>query len=182
MAGQRPAPRLRKIMLLLFRLVIYLVGGYFSMACAVEIGGSGQYRLIGFAVGPIFGVVVLVWQSDYVLALFESESLKFLLLSTLIWSLVDWLLHMASGDRYFDLDILMGSILLPCAHAWVFRSSWRRAGLAIALSFVGFELSRLIPENGPDLMRRIINPAALWQGGYLLAMFSRRFNGPRAVS
>jgi hypothetical protein len=165
-------------MILAFRLAMYVVGGYLSMACAVEVGGNGHYPLIGFAVGPIFGVVVLLWRNDFV----SSASLKFLLLSTLIWSLVDWLLHVASGDKYFDLDILVGSILLPCAHAWVFRSSWRRAGLAIALSFAGFELSRLIPENGPDLMRRIINPAALWQGGYLLAMFARRFNGPRAVS
>jgi hypothetical protein len=169
---------LRKIMLLVFRLVIYLVGGYLSMACAVEIGGNGHYPLIGFAVGPIFAIVVLLWQNDFV----SSASLKFLILSTLIWCLVDWLLHVASGDKYFDLDILVGSILLPCAHAWIFRSSWRRACLAIVLSFVGFELSRLIPENGPNLVRRIINPAMLWQGGYLLAMFARRFNGPRAVS
>jgi hypothetical protein len=158
-------------MILAFRLVMYLVGGYLSMACAVEIGGSGQYRLIGFAVGPIFGVVVLVWQSDYVLALFESESLKFLLLSTLVWSLVDWLLHVAGGDPYFDLDILAGSILLPCAHAWVFRSSWRRALLAIVLSFVGFESARLLPESGSNGVARVINAATLWQGGYLLAMF-----------
>jgi hypothetical protein len=157
-------------MLLAFRLLIYLAGGYLSMACATEIGGGSQYKLIGFLVGPIFGIVVLVWQSDYVLALFGSESLKFLVLSTLIWALVDVLLHVASADRYFDLDILVGSILLPCAHAWVFRSSWRRA-FAIALSFVGFESSRLLPEGRSHAVAQIINAASLWQGGYLLAMF-----------
>ena len=163
-------------MILAVRLVIYLVGGYLSMACATEIGGGSQYKLIGFLVGPIFGVVVLLWQSDYVLALFESANLKFLLLSTLIWSMVDWLLHVASADRYFDLDILVGSILLPCAHAWVFRSSWRRALLAIVLSFAGFESSRLLPESRSHGVAQIINAASLWQGGYLLAMF-----GPAVV-
>jgi len=158
-------------MILAFRLVMYLVGGYLSMACATEIGGSGQYRLIGFAVGPIFGAVVLLWRSDYVISLFDSANLKFLLLSTVIWSLVDWLLHVASGDAYFDLDILVGSILLPCAHAWVFRSSWRRACLAIVLSFVGFESARLLPEGRSQGVAQIINAATLWQGGYLLAMF-----------
>src|SRR5579864_5671125 len=111
-ANQTCSTAKKIIMLLAFRLLIYLVGGYLSMACATEIGGGSQYKLIGFLVGPIFGFVVLVWQSDYVLALFESESLKFLLLSTLIWALVDWLLHVAGGDAYFDLDILVGSILL----------------------------------------------------------------------
>jgi hypothetical protein len=158
-------------MLLVFRLVMYAVGGYLSMACATEIGGDGKYPLIGFAVGPIFGIVVLLWQSDSVRSLVGSASLQFLILSTLVWALIDWLLHVASDDKYLDLNILVGSILLPCAHAWVFKSSWRRAGLAIVLSFVGFESSRLIPESGPALVRQIVNAASLWQGGYLLAIF-----------
>jgi hypothetical protein len=157
-------------MILAFRLVMYVAGGYLSIVCATEIGGNGKYPLIGFAVGPIFGIVVLIWQSDSVRSLIASSSLKFLLLSTLVWALIDWLLHVASGDKYLDLNILVGSILLPCAHAWAFRSSWRRAGLAIVLSFAGFESSRLLPENG-DLLGRIVNAASLWQGGYLLAMF-----------
>ena len=161
-------------MLLALRLVVYVVGGYLSMVCATEIGDGSNYKLIGFAVGPIFGIVVLVWQGDF--------SLKFLLLSTLIWSLIDCLLHVKSLDRYFDWIILLGSILLPCAHAWVFGSSWRRAGLAIVFSFAGFESWRLMPESAPDLLRRIVNAATLWQGGYLLAMFARPSNGPRAVS
>jgi hypothetical protein len=160
-------------MIVAFRLVMYVVGGYLSMACATEIGGNGKYNLIGFAVGPIFGVVVLVWQSDSVRSLVGSASLKFLLLSTLIWCLIDWLLHEASGDKYLDLIILVGSILLPCAHAWVYRSSWRRACLAIVLSFAGFESSRLMSRSSPDWLGRIVNAASLWQGGYLLAMFGR---------
>jgi hypothetical protein len=158
-------------MLLAFRLVMYVVGGYLSMACATDIGGSGKYNLIGFAVGPIFGVVVLLWQSDSLRSLFGSASLKFLLLSTLIWSLIDWLLHVASEDKYLDPVILLGSILLPCAHAWAFRSSWPRAGLAIVLSFAGFESCRLIPDSRPDWVGHFMNAASLWQGGYLLAMF-----------
>src|SRR5579859_4834334 len=149
-------------MLLALRLVVYVVGGYLSMACATEIGDGGHYKLIGFAVGPIFGIVVLIWRGDFM----RSASWKFLLCSTLIWSLIDWLLHVASEDRYFDWIILLGSILLPCAHALVFSSSWRRAGLAIVFSFAGFESWRLMPESAPDLLRRIVNAAALWQGGY----------------
>ena len=159
-------------MLLAFRLVVYLVGGYVSMACATNIGNNGKYNVIGFAVGPIFGVVVLLWQNDSVRAAVESASLKFLLLSTLVWSLVDWLLHVAPEDRYFNLIILAGSILLPLAHAWAFRPSWQRVCLAIAFSFAGFESWGLIPDS-PDLVRRIVTAATLWQGGYLLAMFSR---------
>jgi len=171
------------LMILAFRLVIYMVGGYLSMACATEIGGNGKYNLIGFAVGPIFGVVVLVWQNDSVRSLVGSASLKFLLLSTLIWGLIDQLLHVASGDKYLDLIILVGSILLPCSHAWVFRSSWRRACLAIVLSFAGFESWRLIADSSPNWVRQFINAATLWQGGYLLAMYGRkRFNKARAVS
>jgi hypothetical protein len=158
-------------MIVVFRLVMYVLGGYVSMACATEIGGNGKYNLIGFAVGPIFGVVALLWQNDSLSSLVESASLKFLLLSTLIWCLIDWLLHVASGDQYFDPIILVGSILLPCAHAWVFRSSWARAGLAIALSFVAFESWRLIPDTSPNWVRHFINAASLWQGGYLLAMY-----------
>jgi hypothetical protein len=85
--------------------------------------------------------------------------------------LIDWLLHVASEDKYLDPVILLGSILLPCAHAWVFRSSWRRASLAIALSFAGFESSRLMTDIGSHWVGRIVNAASLWQGGYLLAMF-----------
>src|SRR5712672_3411113 len=147
-------------MILAFRLVLYLVGGYLSMACATEIGGTGKYNLVGFAVGPIFGVVVLLWQTDSVRSLVGPPSLKFLLLSTLIWGLIDWLLHVASGDKYLDLTILVGSILLPCSHAWVFRSSRRRACLAIVLSFVGFESWRLMADSSPYWVRQFINAAS----------------------
>jgi hypothetical protein len=157
-------------MILAFRLLMYAIGGYLSMACATEIGSDGKYPLIGFAVGPIFGVVVLLWECDSARALVGSASLRFLLLSTVTWCLVDWLLHLARGD-YFDWDILVGSILLPCAHVWVFRPSWRRTLSAIVLSFVGFESWRLMPDSAPDLLRRVVNAAALWQGGYLLAMY-----------
>src|SRR5579872_397917 len=160
-------------MLLAFRLVAYLVGGYVSMACATNIGNNGKYNLIGFAVGPIFGVVVLLWQNDSVRSAIESASLRFLLISTLVWSLVDWLLHVQPEDRYFNWIILVGPILLPLAHAWVFRPSWQRVCLAMALSYAGFQSWGLIPENA-DPVRRIITAATLWQGGYLLAMFSRR--------
>jgi hypothetical protein len=158
-------------MLLAFRLAVYLIGGVLSMSCSTDIGSGGEYKLIGFAVGPIFAVVVLLWQSDSARALLGSASLKFLLLSSLIWALVDWLLHVASADKYFDLDILVGSILLPCAHAWVFKSSWQRASLAIVLSFAGFESWRLIADIDSTWVGRIVNTATLWQGGYLLAMF-----------
>ncbi len=116
---------------------------------------------------------MLLWQNDSVRAAIKSASLKFLLLSTLVWALVDWLLHVAPEDRYFDLIILVGSILLPLAHAWSFRPSWLRVCLAIVLSFAGFESWRLIADNGPELLRRIVTAATLWQGGYLLAMFGR---------
>jgi hypothetical protein len=89
-------------MLLAFRLVMYVAGGYLSMACATEIGSNKHYNLIGFAVGPIFGVVVLLWQSDSVPSLAGLASLKFLLLSTLVWSLIDWLLHALDGDKYLE--------------------------------------------------------------------------------
>jgi hypothetical protein len=156
-------------MLLAFRLVIYALGGWLSMACALRIGSNVNYTLIGFGVGPIFGVVVALWKSDSIRSLFRPESLKFLLLSTLIWSLVDGLLHFA--DNYFELVILVGSILLPVAHAWVFRSSWSRAWVAIPLSFAAFECFRLIPGGTPGQVKEFINVASLWQGGYLLAMF-----------
>jgi len=158
-------------MLLAFRLVMYALGGWLSMSCAKDIGGNGKYTLIGFGVGPIFGVVVLLWNSDSIRSLFRSQSLKFLLLSTLIWSLIDWLLHLRSDDLYFDAIILLGSILLPCAHASVFRSSWPRACLAMPLSFAAFECSRWMPDSSPGWVGQFINAASLWQGGYLLAMF-----------
>jgi hypothetical protein len=158
-------------MLLVFRLVMYALGGWLSMSCATNIGGNRIYTLTGFGVGPIFGVVVLLWMSDSIRTLFRSQSLTFLLLSTFIWSLIDWLLHVRSGDQYFDLIILLGSILLPCAHAWVFQSSWPRACLAIALSFAAFECLRLMPDSRPDWVGAVLNAASLWQGGYLLAMF-----------
>jgi hypothetical protein len=166
-------------MLLAFRLAMYVLGGVLSMSCATDIGGGGKYTLTGFAVGPIFAVVVLLWQSDSVRGLLGSASLKFLLLSSLIWALVDWLLHVASADKYFDLVILVGSILLPCAHALVFKSSWHRAGLAIVLSFAGFESWRLISDLDSNWVGRIINAASLWQGGYLLAMFSPALGVPK---
>jgi hypothetical protein len=168
-------------MILAFRLLLYVAGGYLSMVCAAEIGSGRSYPLVGFAVGPIFGVVVLLWEYDSLRSLVTSASLKFLILSTLIWSLVDWLMHVASADQYFSWNILAGSILLPCAHAWVFKSSWQRALSAMLLSFLGFESWRLMPETAPDLLKRIANAAALWQGGYLLAMYGPA-NKRRAVS
>jgi hypothetical protein len=160
---------------------MYLAGGYVSMVCATNIGNNGKYNPVGFAVGPIFGVVVLLWQNNSLRSAVGTASLKFLLLSTLVWALVDWLLHVAPEDRYLDWIILVGSILLPLAHTWVFRSTWQRICLAIALSFAGFESWRLIADSAPDLVRRIVTAATLWQGGYLLAMYGPQRSRPRAA-
>jgi hypothetical protein len=72
-------------MILALRLVVYVLGGFLSMYCAKEIGSAGNYTLIGFGVGPTFGIVVLLWQSDSFESLFRLQNLKFLILSTLIW-------------------------------------------------------------------------------------------------
>ena len=133
-----------------------------------------------WVIGPTFGLVVLIWRSTDVDALFKPDALSFLVASTLIYALV---VRLEKGDLKLEGAVAVGTILLPLAHAWLLKVPWKRAAIAIPATYaVWFVLSRLLGRLddssgiGQKISEaldevRIINMASVWQAAYLGFMF-----------
>ena len=134
-----------------------------------------------WVIGPMFGLVVLIWRSPDVDDLFKPEAGLFLIASTLIYVLV---VKMERSDKV-DLQTMVGvgTILLPLAHAYFLKAPWRRTMIAIpAIYITWFVLSRVlgylndstgISQTISEAIRdsRVLNLASVWQAAYLGFMF-----------
>ena len=142
-----------------------------------------------WVIGPTFGLVVLIWRSTDVDALFKPDALSFLVASTLIYALV---VRLEKGDLKLEGAVAVGTILLPLAHAWLLKVPWKRAAIAIPATYaVWFVLSRLLGQlhdmtaigvNIGDVLdkTRIVNLASIWQAAYLGFMFWPGLEGRKA--
>ena len=136
-----------------------------------------------WVIGPTFGLVVLVWRSTDVDALFKPDALAFLAASTLIYALV---VRLERGDLKLEGAVAVGTILLPLAHARFLKASWKRVATAIpGIYVVWFILSRALGQihDSAGISQkinealhdvRIINLASIWQVVYLTFMFLLR--------
>lgn len=142
-----------------------------------------------WVIGPTFGLVVLVWRSTDVDALFKPDALAFLIASTLIYALVVRLqdTHInglgVSSDVPLEIAVGVGTILLPLAHARFLKAPWKRAAIAIPAIYITWfvlssALSALNSESriGQKLSEaldqfQLLNLASIWQAAYLAFMF-----------
>lgn len=143
------------------KVIVFLAGAYFS----------GQYLNSYWYIGPIFGVVVLVWNTTSLRELLRLRNCAFLLASTLIYALVSQLL-----SREFSLAVAIGTVLLPLAHMLFLRVHWKRTLVAIPCIYGSWYLLNIViytlsGENAP-LVGAFVNMVSSWQAAYLLYMFT----------
>jgi len=134
--------------------------------------------------GPMFGMVVLIWQTDTPASMMQLPNGLFLAASTLIYALVVRIVgSLNRGDWDIYVGVAAGTILLPVAHAWFLRAPWKRAKIAIpAVYAVWFLVSRGLEgleRAGPagahlwEMIEhsKVVNSASIWQAAYLAFMF-----------
>lgn len=151
-------------MTLLVKRLVFAAGAYVSFDRCAEY----------WVVGPVFGVVVLLWQTAGVRALLAPKSLGFLASSTLIYALVYWISRqkMPEVSYLFSallLAVLVGTVLLSLAHGRWLGASQRRVRIAIPIVYAAFYLSQFL--NLPDAVQKWINAVSIWQAAYLFCFF-----------
>lgn len=106
-----------KTLILLVKIGLFLIGTYLSYEhCAAY-----------WYVGPIFGVVVLVWYAQSLCEIARLRCAAFLASSTLIYAFVFWLSDQLSNTNYgLYVAVAAGTILLPIAHKLFLSVSWKR--------------------------------------------------------
>jgi hypothetical protein len=170
-----PPSRPARFLAMLFRVAITAAGIYGSFVCAVD--GSSSPTLLSSLVGPIFGTVVLLWRLP-IKALFSLRSVLFLSLSTAVWVIVNWVMSREDSPLQFRIAVLLGSLLLPVAHAWVLKAPWARVRLAIPLAYAAFELGipvfQALEDRNWETIQYVVNYCGFWQFAYLLAMVGPR--------
>lgn len=159
------------------RLAAFLVGAWIS----------GEHTADRWVVGPVFGVVVLLWHARQWEQCWRKPSLIFLACSTLIYALVVTIA--LSGPGWFSdnmriyLAVAVGTFLLPLVHAVCLGADTSRLRRAVPLIYVvWFMATKLLEWLDPSLpypWNRLINSAAIWQAIYLYALFG--FTPPKPV-
>ncbi len=153
----------RPLLLLIARIAAFLVGAH----------GTRQVVTSSWYVGPIFGLVVLVWYARSLRELFALQSAGFLAASTLIYSLVFRIASMGmTEENVFRAAVAIGTIFLPLAHKAFLTASWRRVLIAVpGIYGLWYALSSLIAKRTwPQPVDSLVNPVAIWQAAYLLFM------------
>ena len=162
--GTLNAPTIR-----LAKIAAFLVGTYWSFRCAVS----------HWHVGPIFGIVVLVWRAKSLSDIFNIRSIAFLAASTLIYALVIEIMgrtsNRISSDLWSYLAMAVGTILLPIAHGLFLNAPWSRVFLAVPAIYLvwyglGFGLNAMDLHNQP--VEALVNTVSIWQTVYLVFMFA----------
>ncbi|MBI4354031.1 MAG: hypothetical protein HY595_02220 [Candidatus Omnitrophica bacterium] len=158
------------------KLAVFVLGAYLS----------GMWMTSYWCVGPIFGIVVVIWAAGAVRDLISLRSGAFVAASTVIYALVVRLHTVlfqpfSSHKDYSFLALAAGTILLPVAHALCLKASWKRVMVAIPGLYAStFAAGWLIEvwhlDQGP-LRGFLFNGASVWQGLYLLFLFGRRPRG-----
>lgn len=151
---------------------------------AASVAVSNKFAAGYWVVGPVFGLAVLVFLWRRAKAYWPGAA-AYVAASTLIYALVyriagfKWGASSSDFSSYFigpfPVAVLVGSILLPCAHAIILRCpralAWRTvAMLAASFYFVTF-LAYLNSERGigPYVSSWLPIMIAVWQGVYLLS-------------
>ncbi len=139
-----------------------------------------------WVIGPVFGLTVVVWDSDHVSHFLSRKHILFVAISALIYALV---LHIIMSEYWrFDIEILndffgtfsagviTGSLLLPATHSLLLGSTKRTNAQASIALIVFFYLIILIGSLSAQLKLSIpfdIGDVviAVWQAVYLACFF-----------
>lgn len=144
------------------KIFIFFIGAYFSYKhCA-------SY----WVVGPIFGVVVIVWNARSLPELTKAQNLAFLFCSTVIYALVYWIAS-RNSDRGFFVAVAVGAVLLPVAHKIYFSVSWKRTLIVIPCLYgLWYGIGSLIAQlHFEGTMETIVNYVSIWQVLYIALFF-----------
>lgn len=165
---------MKRKLILAAKIAVFIVGAAFS----------SLFFPYFWSCGAIFGVVVLVWHVQSLGQIFRPRSMTFLAASTLIYAIVIFFYMLGEdGDDPFPIflygAVLLGTCLLASAHAILLKVTWRRALIAIPITFASWVFFGQIPVRfinalgnsrvGDFIMSALYVPS--WQAAYLLAMF-----------
>ena len=148
-----------------------------SIKLAVFVAGalmSVRWMESPWVVGPVFGVVVAVWQMRTFRDVLTPRAFAFLLASTLLYALMlRWFDPALFSDRPDNLwlVVLAGTALLPLAHAVCFGTSWRRTLLAIPGIYASWLLVGWLIQHSPlaeSPLGRCEAAVVWWQLLYLM--------------
>ncbi len=172
--------------MLILYFIVYVAGAWVSQRHAAEY----------LWVGPIFGLVVVIWASNAPKELVRRENAAFVAMSTLIYALV---YHIAKQNWSSDsvvlesllgplpTGVLAGSLLLPMAHSLFLGAPRRKAfkaSLVLMLSFYAVTLLANVADyiNLGENFNFIAIAVFVWQGIYLFDFFPERLRGaPKAA-
>lgn len=134
-----------------------------------------------WVIGPMFGLVVLIWRSTDVDSLFKPDAAAFLIASTLIYAVM---VKLERSDNFtLETAVAAGTVLLAATHAGFLKVPWNRAAIAAVGTYVVWLiLSRLLGQldertqigqtiNEALRASRLVNLASIWQATYLAFMF-----------
>ena len=160
---------IKKIPLLLLRCAIFLAGAYWSYKRCAEY----------WFVGPVFGVVVLVWYASSLKILFSLRSAAFVAFSTLIYALVyktTSINKISHGVVY--VPVAIGTVLLPLAHVIFLKAAYKRLLWAIPGVYVVFYVANEIINKFslPSTIENWVNVVIIWQAAYLIFMLAPPYN------
>lgn len=155
---------------------------------AVSAGISIKFADGYWVVGPVFGLSVTAWDSNLFRNFDGRRHGTFLISSTLIYALVYWVAMRKWESQFeevnyffgpFPLGVVLGSVLLPLAHALIFKNAQARikrtiislAACFYVVMFFAYLGNRFWPENHFNFVAVAI---ALWQGIYLFSFRSSK--------
>jgi len=153
------------------RLATYLIGAFLSARlCAAY-----------WYVGPIFGVVVIVWRFGHAVRPQWFRLFSFFVCSTLLYALVFLIANIRQPVWMFEpFDMLAagvsaGSVLLPLSHIFLLGGRWSSVAitsmLLILSYFIVYCLFFFIEEIGLSSSYSMYSLAYVWQGVYLVRFF-----------
>lgn len=156
------------------RAVSYLIGAWISQ----------RYAAGYWVVGPVFGLVVLIWDSEMPGDLFRLKNVPFLTASTLIYACVFWIASRDFGynSTFWEIftgsaswGVLLGSLLMPQVHRAVFGKGERAGALTVQLIlsfYLVTAVSKLADHFGyGNGVNYIAIAVFVWQGLYLANFF-----------
>lgn len=155
-------------------------------------------RIAGYFWGPgvIFGFVVLVWHATSLRSITTWRSVAFMASTTGIYAVVSaiwyyalvramgvifasYFVHLNDATVIISIililgGVLLGTILLPTAHALLLGATLKRVLIAIPCIIAGFLVACLplvLLDDGTDYIGL---PIIVWQAAYLVSMFGFR--------
>ncbi|MBI2093300.1 MAG: hypothetical protein HYT88_01050 [Candidatus Omnitrophica bacterium] len=148
--------------------VLFLIGAYLSLKTCV----------FHWFVGPIFGVVILIWRAKRFELELNPLTGGFLAASTFIYALVLWVFQIlnaeSNSNHALEIAVAVGTALLPLAHMAFLSASWKRIAIAIPGIYGGWYALYIFLEKTKLVdaaSHAIINVVSIWQALYLFFLF-----------